>query len=321
MGRPRKNKVEEAANLANELIAAQAALKTGNDELAPEDETPVDELDIPDDSDSTDQGDFDLSALDEEEPAPIVQDDKKLAHQLSVLQGKYNAETERLSNLLSSTMTEVQNLKTQLVKKVPDASGLADLSDDDASIETLKEQFPALYKSFMALARVEARREVSNATRGTSEKVDAIVQKGEVDSKNVYYSELTKALPLWEKINNHPSFGKWLNEPDEFSGTSRKNLLGAAYNRNDHVTTLKFFNAFMKEKGIRVKGRPDDSEDIAPDTSGGGRSNRSAPGEITRAGIEKLYQDKARGKLSMTDAEFAKIEARYFQAVREGKVR
>jgi hypothetical protein len=327
MARPKKNSVADAAKLADELIAAQAAEREKGSEPAPEDddevtlEIPEDEPPQPPDIDTSDG--FDMSSLDEPEPPPAPPD-KDLAHKLSVLQGKYNAETERLSTLLSSTMTEVQSLKAQLLKKTPAAPELADLSDDDADIDSLKTQFPALYKSFMALARSEAKREVTMATKGTAEKVDAIVQKGEVDTKNAYYSRLTESLPSWEQINNHPSFLKWLNEPDEFSGTTRRNLLGAAYNRNDHTTTLKFFNAFIKEKGIRVKGKvTDDSDGLAPDTSGASvnRSNRSSGPEITRAQMQKFYQDKAMGKLDMSQADIEKMEARFFQAAREGKIK
>lgn len=325
MARPKKNNIEEAAKIADELIAAQASSKQNDEFTAPE--NPVDNFSVDDDSLVSDSEDlneadgFDMSDLDEDPPEEKPTD-KDLAHKLSVLQGKYNAETERLSTLLSSTMAEVQSLKDQLAKKPSTSSDVADLSDDDADINSLKTQFPALYKSFMALARSEAKREITNATKGTVEKVDAMVQQSEVEKKNNYYSKIAEAMPNWEQINNHPSFIRWLNEPDEFSGTTRRNLLGAAYNRNDYATTLKFFNAFIKEKGIRVKGKPNDADDIAPDTSGTSvnRANRTNTGTISRAQMEKFYQDKAHGKLTGTQADIDKMEARFFQAVREGKV-
>jgi hypothetical protein len=320
MARPRKNVVEDAAKRADELIAIQAAARTGDDEPAPDDDPPVDELANLEDEGSDGQDGFDMSGLDDE-PAPDLTQNKDLEHKFSVLQGKYNAETSRLSSLLSTTMTELQDLKARV--NGPRTPELANLSDDNASIESFQEEFPGLYKSVLALARNEAKREVTNATKGTTEKVNAIVQQGEMDKKNVYYSRLAETLPSWEQINSHPAFLKWLNESDEFSGTSRRNLIGAAFSRNDAATTLKFFNAFIKEKGIRVKGRPNDSDDIAPDTSGASvnRNSRGTGGEITRAQMQKFYQDKAQGKLSGTQAEIDKMEARFFQAVREGKVK
>ena len=320
MARPRKNKVEDAAKLADELIAAQAKLKDEGNEPALEDEgtSPVDDLDglPPDDLDESDD-EWDLSRLDE--GSPPAPDDKNLTHKLSVLQGKYNAETERLSTLLSQTMTEVQTLKAQLARRTEQPTG-DDLPDENVAIDSLKEQYPTLYKSFLALARAE----VAKAVKGTSEKVDQIVQQGADDRRSVYYTRLAEKVPHWDKINNHPAFLKWLDEMDEFSGATRKVLLGAAYNRTDYNTTAKIFNAFLKEKGIRVRGKQsEDAENIAPDTSGGGtnRNLRSTEGFVARAEIDKFYQDKAHGRLTGTEAEIAKKEARFFQAVREGKVR
>ncbi len=325
MARPRKNQVEDAAKLADELIAAQAQLKTGNpDEPAPDDDTlSVDDSDEPaGDDDLEGSTGYDLSGLDDE--PPVAPDDTDLAHKFSVLQGKYKTETERLSSLLSSTMTEVQNLKAQLASRPSTIPEIADLSDDNVAVDSLKEQFPTLHKSFMALARIEASKEITKAVKGTTEKVDAIVLQGAEDKKNLYYARLSELIPSWEQINNHPAFLKWLGETDEFSGTTRKNLISASYGRNDYVTTAKFFNAFIKEKGIKIKGKLSaDTDDIAPDTSGASvnRNVRLQAGEISRAQIAKFFQDKAQGKLVGTEAEIAKMEAKFFQAVREGKVR
>uniref|UniRef100_A0A6H2A1C6 Uncharacterized protein n=1 Tax=viral metagenome TaxID=1070528 RepID=A0A6H2A1C6_9ZZZZ len=323
MGRPKgsKNSVEDAGKLADELIAAEALERQRKEGSAPDDETPPVDDTPPLVEDEEEPAGWDLSGLDEEPPPPA--DDKELAHKLSVLQGKYNAETERLSTLLSQTMTEVQALKAQLANRPTPTPELANLSDDEAGVEKFKQQFPSLYDSFAAAARVEARAEVSKATKGTVEKVDAIVQQGAEEKKQVYYSRLSEALPNWEQLNTHPVFLKWLGENDEFSGTTRRNLIGAAFNRNDHATTIKFFNAFVKEKGIRVKGRPDDSDGLAPDTSGASvnRFYRSSGGEVTRAQMQQFYQDKAHKRLNMTDAEIAKLEAKFFQAAREGKIK
>jgi hypothetical protein len=216
-------------------------------------------------------------------------------------------------------MTELQTLKAQVNTRAPEQDEQEDLLDEDTSVDALKTQYPSLYKSFLALAKSE----VGKASKGTQEKVDEITKQAEGERKEVYYSRLSEAIPSWEQINNHPSFLKWLMEADEFSGTTRRNLLAAAHYRLDYKTTAKFFNAFIKEKGIRVKGKVNDSDELAPDTSGTSvnRSNRSTGGEVTRAQMQKFYQDKAAGKLTGTQAEIDKTEAKFFQAVREGKVR
>lgn len=321
MARPRKSStVEEQAKLADELIQAQAKLRGGDNEPAPDDEDnelpPVDDSDDPPEDNEGLEG-YDLSSLDEDEPPP--QANKDLEHKLSVLQGKYNAETERLSTLLSQTMTELQTLKAQVNTRPHKQDEHEDLPDEDTSVDALRATYPSLYKSFLKLAKDE----VMKATKGTQDKVEEITKQADEKRKEVYYSRLSEAVSSWEQINNHPSFLKWLNEPDEFSGTTRRNLLAAAHYRLDYKTTAKFFNTFIKEKGIRVKGKSNDSDELAPDTSGASvnRSNRSTGGEVTRAQMQKFYQDKANGKITGTQAEIDKMEAKFFQAVREGKVR
>ena len=323
MGRPKKvtNNVEDAVKLADELIALEAEKKDKANDPAPEDKAPVDESEVNLDNAESDET-YDLSNLDEE--PDVVAEDKDLAHKYSVLQGKYEAETGRLSRELSQLNTELQALRTQLATRssASDAT-IDDTSSGDAGVETLREQYPELYKGFLSLARQEAKAEVTRTFKGTSEKVDAIVRESDETKKTNYFTKLSELVPAWEQINNHPSFAKWLIEPDEFSGTNRRNLLGSAFNRLDAVTSAKFFNAFIKEKGIKVRGsQSSDDDDIAPDTSGGNvrPQSRIRSGEVTRAEMQKFYQDKAHGRLSGTEAEINKKEARFFQAVREGKV-
>jgi hypothetical protein len=322
MARPKKvsNNVEDAAKLADELIALEAAARNGNSNDSALDENQVDESETNlDNAESNDT--YDLSNLEDE--SNVVTEDKDLAHKYSVLQGKYEAETGRLSRELSQLNIELQALKVQLATKssVSDPA-LDEASSDDAGVEALREQYPELYKGFLLLARQEAKAEVTRSFKGTSEKVDAIVRESDETKKANYYTKLSELVPAWEQINNHPSFAKWLIEPDEFSGTNRRNLLGSAFNRLDAVTSAKFFNAFIKEKGIKVRGQSSNNDDIAPDTSGGNvrPQSRIRAGEVTRAEMQQFYQDKAHGRLSGTEAEINKREARFFQAVREGKV-
>lgn len=337
MAKKRSTNVEEAARLADELIAAQAARKAESNSQEDGDIKESQKLEDNDDlniaqdenistEDTSISDDYDLSSIEDSTVVENANSDsdkriKELEHKYSVLQGKYSAETERLTQLLSTTMEELQRLRVQ-IEDVP--SKKDDLSDDESGVENLKEQFPALYKSFLSLARSEAKNEVTKATKGTAEKVDTIMRQSEDERLNMYYGRLKEIVPAWEKINSHPVFLKWLSEMDEFSGTQRKVLLQSAFGRRDPVVTAKFFNAFIKEKGIKVKEKSTIADNIAPGSTGSNISNPSARNnstKIPRSEISKFYQDKIQGRLSnMSEADIAKQEARYFQAVREGRV-
>ncbi len=316
MARPKKA-VENKT--ADELIQMQADLKKQR-ESAQEDEivdTPVD--DIPDDETPPDDDELDLSSLEvddglEDQPP----EDAGLQHKYDVLEGKYRAETKRLSDMLSDTMAEVSDLKSQITQLKKSKSTETEPEDETAE-EDLKAQYPALYKGLLAIARKEAR----SMVKDTDSKVDDVIQQGEKARRLDYYNQLAKIVPAWEKLNAHPVFIRWLKERDEFSGTTRDNLITAAFNRFDYETTAKFFNAFIKEKGIKTRQNIDaDEENIAPDTSGRGRPNRPAgTPTFTRAQVAKFYQDRAQGRFNGTDEDARKLESRIMQAVREGKVK
>ncbi len=305
---------EEAGQLADELIAENANKENALEVEFSEDETPPVDEGVADDS-------IDLSSLDEEAPEPEPEDPDKLAHKLAVLQGKYNAETERLTAMLSQTMSELSALKTRSGSRNEDeiiASRTP--ANIDADLEKLKVEYPSLYKGMLAAAKSEAKKEVE----GTSQKMDAMIQQTVRDKRSNYYQELSTSLPMWQQINNHPAFFKWIDEPDGISGTPRRAFLADTFDRMDARGTLRFFNAFIKEKGIRVKGSSESSsEDIAPDTSGVSVNRKigSQTGGITRAQIEKFYQDRAQNRFTGTEEDARKYEAKIMQAVKEGKVR
>jgi hypothetical protein len=314
--------VQEAAAEADKIILENSK-KVDTGAPIEEDLNPIEEgKPVEDEVIHEDLEGYDFSNLEDEPPVEQQpsNESKEIQRKYDVLQGMYNTETKRLSDLLAQTMQEVEVLKGKLNKpSVPDEPA------EDASIETLKEEYPALYKAFMALAKQEVQREVGSAMKDTTAKVDAIQQRTEVDSRNVYYQRLAELVPGYEQINSHPAFLKWLSEPvSELSPVPRRDFLTRAFNSMDAAGTAKFFNAFIKEKGVRVKGKFNPPDDIvAPDDSGNvARVNKAGTqGTVTRAEIAKFYQDKMAGLLPGTPEEIAKREARIFQLVREGKVR
>jgi hypothetical protein len=306
----RKKQIEDAAREADKLIQQNAAALTDPDS-APDPELVDGEIELEDKGSQEMEG-YDLSNLDDE-PAPQAQPDvKDIQHKYEVLQGKYNAETQRLSDMLSKTMQEVEAFKTHTPTKD---------DDEEPEVDTFKEEYPALYKAILALAKKEVQSEVGKALKGTETKVDAMIQRSENDNKNLYYTRLAELVPGYEQINTHPAFLAWLSEPvSDLSTNSRRDFLSRAFNNLDAVATAKFFNAFIKEKGVRAKGKPPATDDIAPDSSGNvERVNRQQSGSISRAEIAKFFQDKMAGLIPKEEA--AKKEARIFQLVKEGKVR
>ncbi len=326
MPRPKKvaKNAEEAGQLADELIKAQSGNNMVQDEI--HDDSLPDDSEIPLDETPEDEDEFNLDKLNEEIPGLETPSPDDWEHKYQVLQGKYNTEIPRLSDMLSKQMEDNQKLTARIEAleqrrqpELDDSQGAGETSDDD--LKTLAEQYPALYKGILAAAKQEA----SKASKKVEGKVDTIARDYQAERKLKYYKDLTDSVPNWEKINAHPVFIKWLNERDRYSGQTKQNLLNNAFNGNDVSTTVTFFTDFMKEKGIRnSNSQVRDADEIAPSGSSagtGGRIVRPGLTTITRAVIDKFYSDRARGRFSGTEEEARKFEARIMQAVRDGKVK
>jgi hypothetical protein len=150
MPRPKKvaKNAEEAGLIADELIKAQSGNNVVEDEIH-NDPQPEDDGLPPDEPPEDDDDAFNLDKLDEELPdlEPSAPDD--FEHKYQVLQGKYNTEIPRLSDMLSKQMEENQKLNARIETlekgrspEFDDGQGATETSDDD--LKTLAEQYPAL---------------------------------------------------------------------------------------------------------------------------------------------------------------------------------
>jgi hypothetical protein len=261
----------------------------------------------------------DLSKLDEDEdetPPP-----NNYEQQYNVLQGKYNAETSRLGEALTNALGQIQSLRLE-VENLKKGKGNAEVNeggDEDEDIEKLFNEYPSLVKGLVAVAK----REAKNTTKDTEARVENLAQKNAANDRNKYYESLTERIPRWQELNAHPTFLKWLAVRDKYTGQPRSNLLRSAFDQLDVTTSAVFFEDFMQEKGIRNQGSraETDTDEIAPNTSGlNSQQRKTKPGTITRAEIDKFYQERARGKFAGTEEQAAAFEKRMMQAVKEGKV-
>jgi len=313
------DQIESGAAEAERLMELRKQEVGGEDgdamEIPPEDDgIAPDDPETP--NDTLQDSDFDFSKLEDDvpqNPPPRPSDD--IAHKYDVLQGKYKAETDRLSAMLSQAMQRIGELESR--SNNPTESSTP--PDSDTDLEDFKTNYPALFKGVYKLVQQEA----GSMVKSANDKVERIQQESEQSKRQVYFDQLGKLVPGWEKLNSHPSFLKWLEAPDTFSGASKKHLLLTAFNRMDYNTTAKFFDAFIKEKGIRVREpQSSDTDDIAPDTSGVSVRNESRnTATITGAQIEKFYADRVQGRYQGTEQDAIKFEARIMQAVKEGKIR
>lgn len=287
--------VDEMGELADKLITE------GRDQ---DDE----DIDI-DDEDAPDADDDYLTIEDE----PAVTED--FEQKYNVLKGKYDAETQRMTQMLSQTMAEKEALRLKFEANAPVRK--EDTFDSDPDIQNIITEYPSLAKGIEKLASKIVAEKIKKTEAAVSERLN----KTELDT---YHSQLDAKVKDWRKINADPKFMEWLQVRDRYTGATRHELLMHSFNNFDAETSATFFSDYAKEKGLAVQSKKNAKEtNMALDTAGndlppqGGKKT----GYISRADITQFYRDRAMGKFQGSEETAAKIEARILRAVKEGKVR
>ncbi len=159
------------------------------------------------------------------------------------------------------------------------------------------------------------------------------------DAREKMYSTLDMSVPSWREVNSNPEFLSWLNLPDMYSGAIRKELLNAAFNRNDANRVAAFFKGFISDEAatnpaVAVAGSDTSSVGHTETKktpleayAAPGRAKTaaaSAPAEkpfFTRAQVSQFYSDVNRGSYRGRDEEKQRMENLIFSAQREGRIK
>ena len=267
--------------------------------------------------------------------APVVPPVDDFKHKYDVLQGKYNTEIGRMNTMLSAVMTEKEALKAKLetapVAPVNVFSDNLDIDDED-DIEFLKAQYPEVFKGIEALAKKKAAEILGPAVDGIAK---ATSTAAAIESDR-YFRELDGKVKNWRVVNVDPAFENWLDTPDRYTGIDKRSLIRDAFSKRDSARTIAFFEDFAKLSGSAPpnpspnpsQDPPDPAQshlhadtDIYPSNAGSPAPSTREKGIVLRSDIDRFYKDRAQGRFAGTEDEAARVEARFFRAVKEGKVR
>jgi hypothetical protein len=150
-------------------------------------------------------------------------------------------------------------------------------------------------------------------------------------------SQLDSKLPEWREVNKYNEFKAWLALPDPYSGAKRHDMLLSAFDQNDTVRVLNFFNGFISELAASTPANelPLSVPPAAVQPTKPGLEALAAPGRartpaaqtppaekriITSADVSAFYNAKRRGDYRGREAEFDALEQELFKAQREGRV-
>jgi len=302
MARMPKN-IQKAGKKADELIKAQS-------EVA--DEIIVDET-IPGEEPIAPEEPVETPVVDEATPEPEV--DYK--HKYDVLQGKYNAEVPRLNDELadqkikmSEVLSKVDSIETKLVE--PE-------EEEPEGVSYLKNEMPAVEEAIRYMVRKLVDEEMSKV----NDRVQNVESVAKDTTMQAFHKDLTKTVPDWEKVNYEPKFVEWLGSKERYSGSTRHDLMRAAYSRQDADAVSTFFLDYLGEsKAPPGTPKPTTDKFVAPPP---GSETIPTPaqesGVVTRAMVHKFYKDKTAGRYKNRDKEAQKIENQINLAMSKGEIR
>jgi hypothetical protein len=149
------------------------------------------------------------------------------------------------------------------------------------------------------------------------------------------------AVPDYREIDRNPRWHRWLLGIDVLSGRVRQTLLNEAISVGNAPRVVSFFKSFLSEEvatGHVVESAPSSQPAPAPREPAISLTSLAAPGRArpatggnaslpadkptyTRAQVKQLYEQHRKGAYVGREAEWARLEADFFTAQREGRYR
>jgi hypothetical protein len=118
---------------------------------------------------------------------------------------------------------------------------------------------------------------------------------------------LNQQIPDWRQVYQNPEFSSWLSQPDEYSGTTRSQLMRNAVTNGDSARVIAFYRGFQQEAGHH-----------APAAQRPRQGATSGKPIYSREDIRRLYESRRLGRIN--DANWARQEADIVKAAAEGRV-
>jgi hypothetical protein len=140
-----------------------------------------------------------------------------------------------------------------------------------------------------------------------------------VNAEQMFVERLGKLVPEWEAINVDQRFLAWLAEVDPVYGVPRQSALENAAKSLNAERVAAVFNAFTGPRQVTPKVDPLDKQ-VSPKGSAAPAPQSQQPRMYKSSDVTKFYDDVRRGHYRGKDAEMAKLEAEFNNALAEGRI-
>jgi hypothetical protein len=271
-----------------------------------------------------------------EQRRPDTKEEETFEKRYKTLQGMYNADTTRLraeNQQINQRVAQLEQLLASLSESAAKPQQTAtklvtekDIEEYGDSIEVMRrvteESLSARDNRIAELEQMIRQMQTSVIPR-----VEQVAHKQAVSSEQMFWSELTAAVPNWRDINADQNFLNWLMEVDPLTGMSRQTYLEDAQRNLDTRRVVNFFSAWQGNVGQSVAQSPRDAvaseldRQVAPGRSrGGGAPSKDQSKTYAPKDIQKFFDDVRKGVYRGKEAERDRIERDIFAAQRENRI-
>lgn len=277
----------------------------------------------------------DTESSPEPAPEPAPQEDWKAKAEEA--EQRYRS----LQGIFNATNNEVRELKAQL-EQLMAAPKEPEKEPEEKPVVT-DDELADYGEDLVSMVRRIAAAEAAKATKDLTPQIERIEGRvtESVEKQNVttVYSQLDADVPDWRAINKSQEFLEWLAQPDPYSGTFRKNLLGAAFESGDAGRVVAFFKGFITDNATvapqpapvtKTPAPPKANGELELDQLAGPKAGASSAEQVSadvsnptvnRADIAKFYQEVTAGRYKNNPERQREIEAMIAAAMQEGRVR
>ena len=193
-----------------------------------------------------------------------------------------------------------------------------------AEVEEYGEEFLDVVKRTAKEEMSSTMTHLNNENQHLRGRIQSLDDESQTNKEEAFYEYLDANVDNWRDINQDASFVEWLDAADEFSGSTRKDLIGNAYSQLNAQRVASFFSAYGKGTPVAnttEEAQPTLKDFVAPSNTA--QAPTPTEGQLvvySESEIKKFYDDSRKGLYANRKEEYAKVEADINRAIKEGRV-
>lgn len=268
--------------------------------------------------------------------APVTQDDEQsYEHKFKSQQGRITA----LNAHQRQMEQQLHEMARELAQSNQFITSMRQQQTAPAPVRYVSDEEQQAYGEFVDVSKKAALEVLNPELQALRSELNGLKQETHNQKVNNVYTELSRILPNWSQINQHPEFSRWLDLRDPISGNIRRVLLNGAFQAANAARVVAIFNGFVAENAALrpaspapqltapAQPAPIRQPVVSLETLAAPGRARSTPAGAaaekpvySRADIDAFYRDVRRNVYAGRENEKLAREIDIYAAQREGRV-